>query len=181
MLCNRVASLCLASGGTGPIHPSLHGLRVYAMITSRRLRRAISTSSVISSLDAHGLCGLTRRFRVALEGVQQLLLELFNLLESFLFQVTERSSTCSSTPCGCDTTAGVPSRGDASSCLCCHGRRRAARSASPSFGRRTRRCNHIPRAGPQWGELMTIMLPPLSPIGCQDLLYLAISHGHAKI
>ena len=145
MLCNRVASLSLASGGTGPIHPSLHGLRGYAMITSLAACHFHKLSDIkpgcpwlvrlqIVTVDAvngnHGR--LTRRFRVAFEGVQQVLLELFDLLESFLFQATERSSTCSSTPCGCDTTAGVPSRADALGCLSRHGRKCAARSASPS-------------------------------------------------
>ena len=53
--------------------------------------------TVITVARHHGR--LTRRFRVILEGFEQVLFEFLHLLESFLFQVAERSSTCSSTPC----------------------------------------------------------------------------------
>ena len=60
------------------------------------------------------------------QGFEQMLFEFLHLLESFLFQVAERSSTCSSAPCGCDTTAGVPSWGGAAIGLSRHRRRRTA-------------------------------------------------------
>ena len=108
---------------------------------------------------------LTRGFRVVLEGFEQVLFEFLHLLESFLFQVAERSTTCSSTPCGCNTAASIPPRGGAAIALSRHRRRRAARSASP-FLRRARRLCQIPSARRQWSELMTMMFLLLGPIGC---------------
>ena len=76
--------------------------------------------------DADHRC-LTQRFREIFKGFEKTLFEFLHLLESFLFQVVERSSTCSSTPCGCDTTP-IPFRGrsNTAACLSRHRRRRAA-------------------------------------------------------
>ena len=54
---------------------------------------------VVTVITVNGYHGrLTRGFRVVLEGFEQVLFEFLHLLESFLFQVAERSSTCSSAP-----------------------------------------------------------------------------------
>ena len=100
----------------------------------------------VVAVDANHSC-LTHRFRDIFKGFEKMLFEFPHFLESFLFQVVERSSACSSTPCGCDTTAGVPPRGNTATCLSRHGRRRAAGPTSP-FGRRARRLSHRPSAWP---------------------------------
>ena len=62
----------------------------------------------VIAVDADHRC-LTQRFRKIIKEFEKVLFEFLHLLESFLFQVVERSLTCSSTPCGCDTTA-IPFR-----------------------------------------------------------------------
>ena len=138
----------------------LHQLRVIKPGCPWLVRLQIVT---VIAVGADHRC-LTQRFRKIFKGFEKMLFKFLHLLESFLFQVVERSSTRSSTPCGCDTTAGIPSRGNTAACLSRHGRRRAAGPASP-FGRRARRLSHRPSAWPRLcRELMTLMLPPLGPI-----------------
>ena len=100
---------------------------------------------------------LTGRFGDAVEGVKDVLLQRFHLLESFLSQASESSRTYSASPCGSHTTAAALAGRDAPASSSRHRRRHAARSASPPIGRRSllrKRC-----------ELMRMMLPPLRPIG----------------
>ena len=113
----------LASGGTGPIHPSLHGLRGYALslascqlyelwhVKPRRPGLAWLLVSTVDPVDGNHF-SLRVRLRLVLKGVLRVLTQLFNLLEGFFLQVSERSSTCSATSRGRHAPASVHSRGD---------------------------------------------------------------------